>query len=262
MLLAESENVPIAKELPIDFEALMSNDTSKPQNKRLGKYVEQLLGDYLKQHREVSHFQHNLVISEKKKTIGEIDLVFDHRGQRFHWEIAFKFYLLHQHQDLTAYFGPQGHDRLDLKVGKLLSQQLPLINHEQLNGLRNTPNGIISQLYVKGWIFYHRTHPVAGPEFPKLNPDHSKGWWLYEPELIPDLFPQDTHFQIVPKQLWLSSVEVFKRFSHTMDFETLIQQVRTHFQNHQRALMIYTWNPHNSSSSRGMIVPPTWPELA
>jgi hypothetical protein len=125
MLLAPTNEINVAKELPIDFEALMTHNEAFTQNKRLGKYVEQLLFEYLEHHREIHHLHKNIVLSANKKTVGEIDLVFDFKKQRYHWEVAYKFYLLHDHQQLTAYFGPQGQDRLDLKVNKLLSHQLP-----------------------------------------------------------------------------------------------------------------------------------------
>lgn len=261
MLLSHTEDTPVAKELPVDFEALMRQDEATPQNKRLGKYVEQLLGDYLQQHQEVSNFHKNLILADEGRTLGELDFVFDHKGQRYHWELAFKFYLLHQHQGMKAFFGPQGRDRLDLKINKLRQHQLPLIAHPHFDHLRKDHPTIQSELYVKGWLFYHLNHKLEVPDLPKLNPEHAKGWWLFEHELHSEYFESGTCFQIVEKDRWLTGIEVFKRFSTPLDLGSLARQVHLHFKGSSRSLMVYTWHAHTAITSRGFIVHSKWPGI-
>lgn len=42
-----------------------------------------------------------------------------------HWEVAVKFYLLHQ----GCWYGPNAEDRLDIKLDHMLNHQLPLSQH-------------------------------------------------------------------------------------------------------------------------------------
>ncbi|KOO09774.1 type II citrate synthase, partial [Vibrio xuii] len=58
------------------------------------------------------------------QTLGAIDLVLKNHesGQLEHWEVAIKFYLLHQ----GTWFGPNAYDQLDKKLARMLTHQLKM----------------------------------------------------------------------------------------------------------------------------------------
>ncbi|MCL1484758.1 MAG: DUF1853 family protein [Marinobacter sp.] len=116
--------------LPNDYLATLLNWDAHPQNapallgeppqKRLGHYVERLYRVLLENLLGWDILLQNQQIHSDGRTIGELDFVVynRHRQRIEHHEIAIKFYLGH-----TQWFGPNAHDRLDLKTRSLLDQQ-------------------------------------------------------------------------------------------------------------------------------------------
>ena len=262
-LLSSCHLYEVARECKLDLDALMSRPSNtKNQNLRLGKYVEDLFITYLRNHKDIDELNHNLQVSENSNTIGEIDYLFQYQDQCYHWELAYKFYLLHEHQSQLAYYGPQGKDRLDLKVNKLSQHQLPLVQHPQLKPLIDQyEKPIQSQIYMKGWIFYHMLRPTIPPNFPKLNPQHQKGWWLFQKEFHNFSFDPSFSFLNSEKSRWLSLGSAIKRIQETLCFHDYESFVKQHFYDQSRALMTIIFNSDQVEISRGFIVPDHWPEI-
>lgn len=56
------------------------------------------------------------------RTIGAVDLILENQetNQHEHWEVAIKFYLLHE----GIWYGPNAHDQLHKKLDRMLTHQL------------------------------------------------------------------------------------------------------------------------------------------
>ena len=112
----------------------------KPQ--RLGHYVEKLWQFYLCHHSDLQILSHNQIVYDKKRTVGEFDLLLlDHRDQQiWHLELAIKYYLgLEQAwgapECWTHWLGPGCRDSLDHKWHKLRYQQLILSQRPESQAL-------------------------------------------------------------------------------------------------------------------------------
>ena len=63
------------------------------------------------------------------RTIGAVDLILKdvENNQHEHWEVAIKFYLLHQ----GVWYGPNAHDQLHKKLERMLNHQLKMSQREE-----------------------------------------------------------------------------------------------------------------------------------
>src|SRR5690554_5676651 len=97
----------------IDFEAKAAKLKSLP----LGKYAEELLVIYFKQHNSYHLLGNNIQLIEDNKTIGEIDfLLKDQITQEYiHLEFALKYYLKVQWKGQLIFLGPNVNDQLRKK---------------------------------------------------------------------------------------------------------------------------------------------------
>lgn len=157
--------------------------------RRLGRHAEQLLSHFLQAgptHR--CHAAHLPLRQSPPEggmtTVGEIDfLVEDRHGQRWHWELAVKFYLCDPPglrrpdngqvlQITTAdYVGPQRRDDLDRKLHKLFHQQLRHAPPPPWSAHTWQPAA-----FVRGRLFYPWGHTWQAPQV--LNPSHLRGRWV------------------------------------------------------------------------------------
>ncbi|MES2889167.1 MAG: DUF1853 family protein [Pseudomonadota bacterium] len=157
--------------------------------RRLGRHAEQLLSHFLQAgptHRgHAAHLALRQTLADgSTTTVGEIDfLVEDRHGQRWHWELAVKFYLcappglpVPHGQELEAttadYVGPQRRDDLDRKLHKLFRQQLRHAPPPPWSAHTWQPAA-----FVRGRLFYPWGHTVHAPE--ALNPAHLRARWVH-----------------------------------------------------------------------------------
>lgn len=116
------------------------------------------------------------------ETVGELDFVVrDLEAQQVeHWEVAVKFYLGGVSGSAGAWLGPGLRDRLDKKLARLKTHQLPLAA-TKLARTTLAEQGLVvdrSRAFVKGRLFYPLAAPAAPP--PEAGTPHLRGWWLSE----------------------------------------------------------------------------------
>jgi hypothetical protein len=185
----------------------------EPPQKRLGHYVERLYRVLLESLLGWDILLQNQQIHSGGRTIGELDfVVYNHHDQRVeHHEIAIKFYLGH-----TQWFGPNAHDRLDLKTSSLLNQQSQRSKTPEARELlagHGISGPLTTRIFMPGYLFYppdcseqvtplsstpclSSSWPIKGTgqpykapraEVPSYVPtDHLRGRWVYGHHLRPE----------------------------------------------------------------------------
>jgi hypothetical protein len=181
-------------------------DTAAFDQHRLGKLAEAFVFYALKKHPSVSWICDNLQMQQGKRTAGEIDALFYHKGQPVHLEVAYKFYLFDTHEQydtpLGPWIGPNRKDRLVQKLDKLHRKQFPLLQSElaarYLDHYGLTPGAVEQRHCFKGQLFlpYQQQELDIAP----LNPDCIAGFYLAFSEL--EAF-RDAAFFIPQKPDWL-----------------------------------------------------------
>ncbi|WP_018405432.1 DUF1853 family protein [Marinobacter gelidimuriae] len=177
--------------LPNDYFATLLSWDAHPQNappllreppqKRLGHYVERLYRVLLESLLGWDILLQNQQIHSNGRTIGELDfVVYNRHEQRVeHHEIAIKFYLGH-----TQWFGPNAHDRLDLKTSSLLDQQSQRSQTPEARELlagHGISVPLIARIFMPGYLFYP---PAKVPAY--VPADHLRGNWVYAHQLHPE----------------------------------------------------------------------------
>jgi uncharacterized protein len=146
---------------------------------RIGRYAENLLEFYLThgpQHRLVAaHVPLRSEVNGVVVTHGELDfLLTDAQGQRWHWELAVKFFLCTATGDTATpadFIGPNGVETLAHKWHKLFAKQLTHTPPAPWNAHSWQP-----QAFTRGWMFYRWGRAV--PRCDALHAQHCKGWWV------------------------------------------------------------------------------------
>jgi hypothetical protein len=147
--------------------------------------------------------------SDTHTTVGELDfLLRDLRsGQLVHLELATKFYLAVQTESGLALPGPDARDNYFKKLHRLRTHQLLLpTSHQQHLPTAYRHEPIITQQLIFGCLFDHiASNKPATAEF--ISATCRRGRWLTIDQL-PDQFPPDTTYQIIPKPLWPVPLEL------------------------------------------------------
>lgn len=125
-------------------------------------------------HVELEEFQ----VQRGNKTLGAIDFIV--RNQEIeHWEVALKFYLLHK----GLWFGPEGQDRLDIKLDRMLNHQLAMSSCAEFTQQFPQFSHARKKLLIQGRLYINpfitQTLPDHCLGF-KLNPDNCIGRWCYQ----------------------------------------------------------------------------------
>lgn len=150
---------------------------------RLGLYTEQLYDCLLRDLLGWTVVARNLPIRSHGKTLGELDFVVrnPHTGNIEHHEIAIKFYLGYPGNQAVGvrWYGPNAHDRLDLKSGRMLHQQSQRCQlQETLDALAAA--GIappsVSRIFMPGYLFYPVNVSLPSPA--TADASHLRGHWL------------------------------------------------------------------------------------
>ncbi len=118
---------------------------------------------------------HNLAVREGNRTLGELDLLLRDAEGIQPIELAVKFYLgLPSAAHAPRWYGPDPRDRLDLKLGHLYRQQLPLAGLAAARALLpGTPQP--SSLWLGGWLFYPLAQALEAPAHCPAG--HPRGNW-------------------------------------------------------------------------------------
>lgn len=124
-----------------DFDLPLKSPFSEklfPKINRLGKIVEFIFEEIIKQDSFFNLICSNVQLFQGKKTIGEVDYIFEWKDILFHLEVSYKFYLYDEsNSDLfrNRWIGPNRKDSLALKLLKLELNQFPLRHSEEFKKL-------------------------------------------------------------------------------------------------------------------------------
>ncbi|HVL74862.1 MAG TPA: DUF1853 family protein [Noviherbaspirillum sp.] len=228
---------------------------------RLGRYAENLLGYYLREHGHL--VAHNLQVrAEKGGTIGEFDFILRaDNGALMHWEFATKLYLLETEGagHVADYFvGPNLADTLGAKIRKIMDHQLALSAHPAAQPVLPEPVAA-AQALVKGWLFYHRATPqVAAPA--GIAHAHCRGFWCALDEFAGDAA---SRYAILPRLSWLAPARV--PVEEGMDRDTLLRELAQRLSGDAAPVLVAILEPAGGDLlevDRGFVVPDDWRERA
>ncbi len=154
-----------------------------------------------------AHYQvtaEEIQLSDKGKTLGAIDLIVHNQTKQLieHWEVAVKFYLLHQ----GIWYGPNAHDQLDKKLHRMLSHQLAMSNSAIFQQQYPELNVDAHRLLMQGRLY---TNPFNNEQTPshclghKINSSQINGYWCYYSQA--EQIPQPLYE--LPKIRWATGKE-------------------------------------------------------
>lgn len=258
-----SSALPLLQTLEHDPAPLLAHLALRPV-KRLGYYVENLLGFAFSRLPGWQVIAEHWPIRDQARTVGELDFLLQEPGHTglLHLECAFKIYLLHQPQaGIYGFYGPTARDRLHLKLDKLFRQQLPLSQREDIASQLTLPIG--SRLgWLKGWLFYpwgQPRVPIAG-----LSPHHPSGWWQTQGSVQARLQVSGGYWLVLPRPRWIAPAWLAAD-SHVLNGVEMAQWLNQHFAGNNTPQMLLELAPVANGymeQSRGIIVGDDWPAAA
>ena len=186
--------------------------------RQLGLYFEALIAFLFSEgwHAGVAPYRllgRNIQVSEGNVTIGELDMLLeDTQGIQIHLECAVKFYLAHRPQlgDWRNWVGPNGRDRLDIKLQRLLNHQLTLTKHPAAQQLLTSrgldAKNISSRYFLRGMFF---PHPESIHYLPMYaNPEVLTGRWLHREPFTTHYGENSRLWAGLPKINWLGGTGI------------------------------------------------------
>lgn len=226
---------------------------------RLGQYFEALWRFWLRTNPDYALCAHNLPIRVAGETLGELDLLVQdrHTGLRQHWELAVKFYLgIGDTHDTSAWLGPNVQDRLDRKLQRLRTHQLPLLRHPATQEILMRNGWYISRqrVILKGRLFYPLSRTADAPDTAAT--DHLRGWWARATEFHARFADEALRWRPLTRQDWLAPVH---RAQAAEPFTTA--QVVQRLGSASRPVCVAGFLEADECT-RGFIVPLSWPEKA
>ena len=145
------------------------------------------------------------------RTIGAVDLMLQNTesGQLEHWEVAIKFYLLHQ----GVWYGPNAHDQLHKKLDRMLSHQLKMSERPEFQKILPLEAPPEERLLMQGRLYIN---PFSSETTPteclgyELNASQISGYWCYQSQW--DLIPKPLYH--LSKPCWAMGND---DFSHPIE---------------------------------------------
>lgn len=236
---------------------LLEHLAQRCRSSRLGLRFESYWHFFLVQDPNTELLAHNLAVHDVTgRTLGELDILyFCHEQEKtVHLELAVKFYLASQmqyqeKQALSQWLGPECRDRLDLKLGRLLQHQLPLIDTPvcqqaiaeagiQLQG------PIISALWLKGRLF-HAFEPAQSL--------HQR--WLSLSQM--QALPQAAEWRLLEKPDWLSQFPT--QLGQVNKAEKTAANISTEELSRPRMFYRLADDKENRRLEHCMLTPDDWP---
>lgn len=191
---------------------------SQRKSTRLGIYYEALWHFYFANHPDWQLLQHNLQIDRNGITLGAFDFLCRRGHEYWHIETAVKFYLCCTRNPLDAYewkywIGPEGKDRLDLKLNHLRQHQLPLHQQmeakAQLDSLYPEAKEWNTGLCIQGYLF-SPAHHKSRPAFSHLQQE--RGYWWFSSQFLHEFAQQSSiNWLILDRHQWLSPAQHTER---------------------------------------------------
>lgn len=163
--------------------AFSPTDTSDYSgNPRLGFLYQHLCTELLTNTSSYSvELEEVQINKDNGQTLGAIDLILNNHQTRRqeHWEVAIKFYLLHQ----GTWFGPNAHDQLDKKLKRMLTHQLKMSTTPEFLAQYPQLTGLSEHLLLQGRLYTNPFSPEPVPDKClglKLNQSQISGHWCYQ----------------------------------------------------------------------------------
>lgn len=216
---------------------------------RVGYYTEALLDVWLGHAGQLEEVQRSIQVQDGNRTLGELDFLYRVAGRLHHLEVALKFYLHCPETNETGshFVGPNSADTFEKKRDRFFNHQLPL-------GKERFPEVDVSEIIMKGMIFYPPgvDDSVSLPE--GLNPDHRRGRWIRETELgwLEENSGASGGF-LLDKPFWLSGVP----FSESLP--QLSRAIRQHFEKRRHPVFVTLKDGEGRELERVFVVPDEWP---
>lgn len=173
----------------------------------LGKRFESLLRFWFSHSPHFQLIDAGMVWHRHGNTIGESDFLIQPADQEEPWhiEVACKYYIARENSPKwQAWWGPNGKDRLDVKMQTMQRQVASMQTPEALKYLHN--KGLPAPLrkaIIKGYFFvpFHLLGRHASPDF--AHHRHEGGWYvkLSQAHVFADDYPQ---WLLLPKNRWMS----------------------------------------------------------
>ena len=177
---------------------------------RLGAYFEDLIRFFVTHIAGHHDATTGVVISQNKRTVGELDLLFREGPACHHWELAVKFYL--QVPGLASdpgdsFVGPQTRDRLHFKLARLRDHQVPLPAHPAAAELLAPWQPLQSAALLRGRLFYPASSDWKTSEAgSSIADDHTRGWWCAVNQ-TEDLLPHADAYAMLTRREWFAPIE-------------------------------------------------------
>jgi uncharacterized protein len=154
---------------------------SRLRGRQVGLFFEELMAFWLEHQSTYKLLARNLQVREQGRTLGAFDFILQTPELQFeHWELTVKFYLQRSSSlDWDAWVGPNGRDRLDIKMARMADHQLPLsltdTGRQALHEL-GVEDDICRRAVLKG-IFFSEWE--SEPRFPHdANINNEQGVWV------------------------------------------------------------------------------------
>ena len=204
---------------------------------RLGFIYQELCGRLFLANPLFQLLEEEVQLHSNKKTLGAIDFLIEHEHRIEHWEVAIKFYLLHD----GLWYGPDSRDRLDIKLDHMLNHQLKMSKHEVFIERFPDYQAIEEKLLMHGRLytnpFTEQTVPTHCLKF-ELNLSAVQGFWCYQHQISQIA---ETLYRL-DKPDWIAGEPMIK--------------------NKLASLADYSIHCQSESGTFWMIVPDQWPNNA
>jgi len=196
--------------------------------------------------------------SDKKKTLGEIDLIVQDQDtlNYEHWELAVKYYLAHYQNGVINYIGPNANDYFHLKIEKLKEHQCKILESDEGKKLLSELeiSDIKPKLLVKGCLYYHPKQESKSWE--NINVNHAKSWWVYLKE-VENFLSDDHHFALIHKNEWLSKPKTPEKL---LSKKACVEQLNESLKRSPRSLYLACYK-NSELISQGFVVHNNWPDI-
>ncbi len=170
-------------------QAILESRLSQLKTRRLGEQFEAFWEVAFDWHPEFEIVAKNFVLRHDKVTLGELDLIVRYLPDQtlHHIELTCKFYLeVPEVDSLAKWMGPGQADRLDKKLHRLNSHQLPLTDDPRVQ----------AKLTEKGWESLHSHSVFKGKLFSPMGVEDSSIETPVNPEVLTG--------QWATRQMWMS----------------------------------------------------------
>jgi hypothetical protein len=263
---------------------------SAPASPLLGRYFEALAGYWVRHLLGARRMETSVKVRRGRQVVGELDLVFEAgKAELEHWEVSVKYYLCTAAEPrdaarAAAFLGTMTRDRLDKKIERIRSAQLPrAASEEGREALRAVDFGgraVRTRLLMKGALFYPWADEGAwagawrsSPYPSEVSDAHLRGWWAKR-------LPPGEHWVELERRRWLSpaflpgagiggpgvgdaqTVRVGVA-SRTLARAEMLERIEAHFGVHRTALMVAAMEQGVDGgwreAHRGLVVHPGWP---